>query len=320
MDFDPAQHLIMRPDALAAGFSDRELSRLVRTGALHRIRPGAYVSGQTWADLDAPARHRVRARAVLRNARTPVVLSHVSAVAEYGGPTWGLALDDVHVTRTDRRAGRNEAGVRQHQGLLRAGDVVSRGGIEVTSPTKLAIDITTVAPLEASLCVVNFLLHDGLTDQRRIWERYDAMENDPNTLRTGLVLRLADPRIESVGESRTYSTCWRQSLPAPEIQFVVVDAHGREVARLDFAWPKLGKWLEFDGREKYVTYLRPGETVTDAVLREKRREDLVREITGWQCLRITWADLADPDRLGARIRRFLAAVPADLGTPARRLA
>ena len=146
------------------------------------------------------------------------------------------------------------------------------------------------------------------------------MENDPFTLRTGLVLRLADPRLESVGETRTHYVCWRQSIPAPELQFIVVGADGREIARLDFAWPERGKWLEFDGREKYVKYLRPGETITDAVLREKRREDLIREITGWQCLRVTWADLADPDRLGARIRRFLAAVPADLATPARRLA
>ena len=320
MDFDPARHLMMRPDALAAGWSDRELSRLVRAGALHRIRPGAYVAGETWADLDEPDRHRLRARAVLRNARTPVVLSHASAVPEYGGPTWGLDLSDVHVTRTDRRAGRNEAGVRQHQGKLTGDDVVLRGGITVTSATKLAIDITTVAPLEASLCVVNHLLHERLTDLERIGSRYDGMQNDPNTLRTGLVLRLADPRMESVGETRTYVCCWRQSLPAPVPQFVVNDAQGREVARLDFAWPALGRWLEFDGRQKYVSYLRDGESVADAVLREKRREDMIREITGWQCLRITWADLSDQDRLGARIRRFLAAVPAGRYDPSRRLA
>ena len=55
-------------------------------------------------------------------------------------------------------------------------------------------------------------------------------------------------------------------------------------------------WVEFDGREKYTRYLRDGETVTDAVLREKRREERVRELTGWICVRIAWAELADPRR------------------------
>ena len=64
--------------------------------------------------------------------------------------------------------------------------------------------------------------------------------------------------------------------------------------------------MEFDGRQKYVQFLREGESVTDAVLREKRREDMVCELTGWRCMRITWADLADPVRLAARIRAFLA--------------
>jgi len=44
----------------------------------------------------------------------------------------------------------------------------------------------------------------------------------------------------------------------------------------------------------------------DVVFREKRREDRVRELTGWRCFRITWQDLAGPVRLAARIRAFIA--------------
>ena len=33
------------------------------------------------------------------------------------------------------------------------------------------------------------------------------------------------------------------------------------------------------------------------MLREKRREERVAELTGWRCIRITWADLAYPERL-----------------------
>jgi hypothetical protein len=135
------------------------------------------------------------------------------------------------------------------------------------------------------------------------------MERWPGSLTTGLVLRLADPRVESVGESRTSYFMWRQSLPAPVPQFEVYDGDVL-VARLDFALPEYGIWIEFDGKVKYQRHLRPGEDVTAAVLREKRREELVTELTGWRCLRVTWADLADPSRLAARVRALIASVAA----------
>ncbi len=176
----------------------------------------------------------------------------------------------------------------------------------MTSPARTVLDVTTIAGVEPALCVANYFLHAGLTDGEQLTTRYCGMEHNPFTLRTDLVLRLADGRIESIGESRTFYLCWRHGLPAPRPQWVVRDEHGQEVARLDFAWPERRVWLEFDGREKYSRYLRPGESVADAVLREKRREDLVRELTGWRCVRITWADLADPVRLATRLRDLLA--------------
>ena len=83
------------------------------------------------------------------------------------------------------------------------------------------------------------------------------------------------------------------------------DAHGNLVGRTDYAWPTLGMLGEFDGIAKYERYLRPGETVHDAVIREKRREDLLREITGWLMIRIIWADLFRPDETGERLRNQL---------------
>ena len=44
---------------------------------------------------------------------------------------------------------------------------------------------------------------------------------------------------------------------------------------MDFAWPEFGVFLEFDGKEKYTKYLKEGESVVDAVLREKKREELI---------------------------------------------
>ena len=143
--------------------------------------------------------HGLRSRAVVQQAKTPVVLSHVSAVLEYDAPDWGLDLSDVHVTRLDGRLGRHEAGVHQHCGKILSGDVVSRNGVDVMSATRAALEVTTVADVEACLAVVNHLLHAGHTTLEQLAARYLAMDQWPNTLHTDLVLRLADPRIESLG-------------------------------------------------------------------------------------------------------------------------
>jgi hypothetical protein len=131
------------------------------------------------------------------------------------------------------------------------------------------------------------------------------MEQWPDSRVVELVLRLADGRIESVGESRTLWACFHEGLPMPVPQYVVRDRRGCEVARVDFAWPELGTFLEFDGRIKYEALLRPGERASDVVLRERDRERLICETTGWVCIRVTWAELADPARLAARIRGVL---------------
>ena len=49
-------------------------------------------------------------------------------------------------------------------------------------------------------------------------------------------------------------------LPAPVPQYKIRDGSGRVVHRVDFAWPELGVFLEFDGKVKYEKYLRSGQT------------------------------------------------------------
>ncbi|MFC5730112.1 MULTISPECIES: hypothetical protein [Nocardioides] len=172
------------------------------------------------------------------------------------------------------------------------------------------MEVSTVGSVEATLVVANHFLHRGDFTLDQLRERYDpAMDRWPNSLATGLVLRLAEPRIESPGETRTSYFLWRHSLPAPIPQFEVYDGD-RFVARLDFALPDHGIWIEFDGKVKYQQHLRPGEDATEAVLREKRREEQIAELTGWRCLRVTWSDLADPARLERRIRDLIASVAA----------
>lgn len=304
--------VMLRSELLGAGHSDRDLSRLVRAGVLRRVRRGAYVDARAWAEATSDERHVLTARAVVKQGQTRLVVSHASALPFFGAPTWGMCLDDVHVSRLDARCGRKERGVRQHRGVLLEADLTTRMGLDTTSGTKTALDVTRFAGMEASLVAVNFLLRLGFTTVGDMRTRYAAMEHDPFTLKTDLVLRLADPRPESVGEVRTVFLLYRGGVPAPIPQYEIYDDRGVLLARLDFAWPELGVWLEFDGREKYVKHRRDGETVVDAVLREKQRESMIAELTGWRCIRITWADLERP---GATVARIVAMLGVATSVP-----
>jgi hypothetical protein len=294
--------VFLRKEAEELGYHDATLARLIRADVFHRVRHGAYTFGDIWNILTENERYGLLCRAVYRQSRTDVVLSHLSSANEWRTPLWDADKREVHLTRLDGKTGRREAGVQQHRGRILKGDLAERNGVPVISPTRTALELTTILDTEHALVEIDDLLHRRLTTQGRLVSRYALMDTWPDTLRTGLVLRLVDGRAESVGESRIRYLCWMQRLPTPIPNYPILDRHGREIHRVDLAWPDLGLFLEFDGKVKYQRYLRTGESVTDAVLREKKREELVCELTGWRCIRIVWADLYEPERTACRIR------------------
>ena len=244
-------------------------------------------------------------RAVLRRAHPSTVATHSSAAVEHGAPVWGIDLDEVHTTRTDGRPGRREAGVVHHRGRMPEADVEEVNGIRVSAAARCAVEVCTIASVEPALVTINGLLHAGRCTPEEIAAKAEACKHWPDSLTTTIVLRLCDPRIASVGESRWGHLCWAQHLPRPEPQVAVLDEHGRAFAYVDFCWPDLGVFLEFDGREKYSRFRRKGETLEDFLMREKRREERICQLTGWVCIRITWADLERPVATARRIRRLL---------------
>ena len=302
--------IALRKELIALGHTDRSLARAVADGQLAKPRRGAYVDGAVWRSLTEEERYAVRVRAALRQARADVVASHVSSLPFVVGPMWALPLDDVHLLRRDGKSGRHEAGIQQHRGAILEGDVVTIGDVEACAPMRATLEVATLTSVEAGLVVLNHFLHRGDFTAEQIRKRYErGMERWPSSLCTDLVLRLGDSRIASVGESRTLYFLWRHHFPAPIPQFEIVDG-ALFFALLDFAFPDLGVWIEFDGKEKYLRFRRPGESVVDAVVREKQRESRIAELTGWRCIRITWGDLADPVRLERRIREVIASVAA----------
>ena len=56
---------------------------------------------------------------------------------------------------------------------------------------------------------------------------------------------------------------------------------------------------------KYEKHRRKGETLEQFLMREKQREELICQLTGWVCIRVTWSDLAAPELLARRVRKLL---------------
>ena len=286
--------------------SDNQIDRMVRKKALHRIRYGVYTTGELWDACKPEDQHRLRCRAVLAKTHESTVLTHVSSVIERGVPVWGFPLDVVHTTREHpERAGRRQADWVPHRGVLGEAEVEVVNGVRITTPARSAFEVMTIAGVEAGLVVVNRMLHAGELTMADFAQQVEAHAHWPGSLTAHVVECLADGRLESVGEDRFSYLAFRQALPKPVPQLEIRDEDGVLVARLDFAWPEFGTFLEFDGRSKYLRHRREGESLEEFLMREKKREELVCLLTGWTCIRITWAELADPVRLATRIRAVL---------------
>jgi hypothetical protein len=108
-----------------------------------------------------------------------------------------------------------------------------------------------------------------------------------------------------VGESLGRELFRRHLLPMPIPQFEVFRPNGSLAGRTDWAWPEHQLFGEFDGKVKYLRHRRVGESVADAVLREKRREDELRELTDFRFVRLVWGDLFRGQQTAERIRAKL---------------
>ncbi len=300
--------VVLRRDLVASGVHDNAIARLVRIGILVRLRHGVYADARRWAESSKADQHRMLSRGVMRLYDGDVALSHVSAALAYGAPDHGLSLDEVHLTELSGAGERAQAKVRHHRGGCREDEVVLRAGHKITAPARTALDTAALVGRDAAVCVLDWFYQQQLTDPEELRRELRTRSVWSDHLDLSLKLGYARVGSESVGESLARLAFLDAGLPEPVLQHEVRDDRGWLIGRVDFAWPEHRLIVEFDGREKYHSMRRDGESIEEMVLREKTREDRLREATGWTVIRITWADLHQPGRLLARLTRYLAPV------------
>lgn len=297
-----AHHGVTTTQQLTAlGVTPADVRSLLATGELVRLRRSTFIDGHLWTTAAQWQKHQLRARAVAAELCTPgspYALSHHSALA-----VSGIGLHDVdgrvHLVRTDGRRGRSGDVVHVHPPVLPRW-VGEADGLAAVVPELACLQVTSAFGVLAGLVSTDSALRAGLVDKDRLAAARPVLVG-PRSPRADIVLEHASDLSDSGGETRCRWVMHTVGLPAPEQQVRVHDAVGELVGVVDFLFRRHWTIVEFDGALKY-------DARTD-VLAEKRREDRLREL-GYEVVRITWADLAHPHRVLAKVRAAFARADA----------
>jgi hypothetical protein len=295
--------LTLRPQLLAAGFSDRELRRLVRSGRLTPVRRGVYVQGGVPDDV--LARHALQIAAAMHELAGDAVVSHLSAAVLHGLRIWGARIDSVHITRRRRTGGRCGPLVHVHTAALDPCEIVLLAGLPVTSLARTVADLARMLPFEQAVVLADaaaFYKRPDRVEKADLLAVLDHEPRRPGSRAARRAIDFSNGLSESVGESRSRIAIAAAGLPPPVLQLEVhAAATGRFIGRVDMGWPDLRTVGEFDGLVKYGRTLRPGQDIEEVLVEEKLREDALRD-EDLGVVRWIWKDLTNFDPTARRLR------------------
>lgn len=277
--------VIRARELVSQGKSHRALSRQAGSGALVRVRHGAYADA-----LAAPAinRHLQLVAGTWPTLGPNTVISHVSAGVLHALPSWTGLLGRVTVTRSGSGHGERSTHLYARRSDLSGQEVIELGGYRVTSLERTAIDFSCLLNYEQAVSVLDAALH-AKADLALLAATVEAAGRRRGIGTARAALAFADGRSESPGESISRVRIAEVGLERPELQVNIFDEYGNWVARTDFGWLLRGVVGEFDGRIKYAG---TPEEVSRAVMKEKAREAAIRRL-GWVVVRWGWDDLAN---------------------------
>ena len=173
-------------------------------------------------------------------------------------------------------------------------EVVRRGGVCVTTPTRTALDLARRSPEEDAVVCLHRFLRAGLVRPAVLEKAADSL-TCAGCRQVRRAVSLSDGLAESPQETRVRLLMRSSRLPRPIAQHIVRRADGTFVARVDFAWPDRRVALEYEGA---------WHGAVQQVARDRRRLNALTA-ERWTVVFVTAADLHDPVALIARIAAAL---------------
>ncbi|MBK8731138.1 MAG: hypothetical protein IPM00_18170 [Tetrasphaera sp.] len=290
------QGLVTTAQMTGLGINPLVINGWSKSGLLSRQLRGAYAVPQLLEESTGPdateRAHLLKCRAALLLYKDGV-LGSTSAVLAHGVAVWGADLSTPIIRRPiDRGRGIRGLHVRRC-----TSEPVDTAYGKVVPLTTALIEHATDSGIVQGVVSADSAIHS----QKATAEELQAAVGKLSTRwssRPKAMMSLVDGRSESPGESRLRCLLafegW-ELIPQVDVR----DETGHVFARLDgvIAGMKIG--IEFDGKLKYA------DGDAHVLIAEKRREDRLRAL-GWVIVRVEWADLENPARLFAKIRRAMS--------------
>ncbi|MFI9007426.1 DUF559 domain-containing protein [Actinosynnema sp. NPDC053489] len=274
------------------------VSRAIRDGHLVNYCRTVVIQRERMMSL------HTRAAAALLMAGPDAVLTDHTAAWLHG--CTAAETNRVHILLDYDRRLRPRPGLAVHYHQYDPADVVEVDGLRCMMLDYAIADLLCRSRRRSTALACADQALGALPPQERAAFKADltvriATRRDHRGRRQGVfLLDLATGLPESPAESTLLLTIAEAGFPLPEPQHPVRDLDGRELWRLDFAWPDARVALEYDGYAAHVD---------KAEADQARDEDLRRR--GWKVLRADASDLRNP----ARLFRQLS---VELGGPERR--
>ena len=268
-----SQHGLITSSQLAEKrVTHRDVRRLVKEGALVRVRRGVYADATAWQALNPFTEQpllRVRAASLTLTA-DPYVFSHDSAAIALGmgapQPTRSL----VHVTRPHVHGDEVRAGVKHHLAPYLESDVTEIDGLRMLGPARTALDMAREHGRVAGLAACDAALRDGV-DRSELSAILERMKCWPHSRTMRDCIEMADEGAETYLESQGRDLVLELAIGRPQTQFGLTD--GRTRVHCDL---RVGRHIfEIDGELKYDEKNPSGEAPKVVLLNEKRRQDFI---------------------------------------------
>ncbi len=302
------QGVLSFADLAELGWTDQTIRRAVASGRLTRLSRGWFAVG---LPTDPTAEHLVRLRAVERAFQETAVASHHSELLRLGLPAYAADLSVVHLCRSDpTKQGRRRRGVMVHSPVPAAA-IEDRRLLPAVAVAQHAVAVGA----QGGLAAADAGLRTGLLTAEGLDDAFGLVGAHRDIPMLRALMRFADARSESVGESRLRLIVHLMRLEVIP-QFEVRD--GSFVARADLGLRDHPVLLKFDG---FVKYRRAAATDgwragRDELVAEKVREDRLRAL-GFTVVRVTWHELDDPDQVAKTIRAAIKRATVSKGATER---
>ena len=276
------------------------LTRQVSSGALVKLRRGAYIPADVWADADAREKHLIRVAATLSGTTSDLAVAGISAAAVWGMPVFAWP-DTVTLLDKWKGGGRSEPGVRRTAAGFDTARTIVVNGVLTTDLARTALDVARTSSFRDSIGSVDWALRvigEHAVSKAALFSELRSLPKPFGARHLERVIAFCCNQSDSFGESMARACIFELGFVMPDLQVRFRDRQGEMFA--DFCWKSLKIVGEFDGKAKYTrneyTKGDPGEVVW----REKLREDRLRALD-LTVVRIIWPDLMQPSLLARKL-------------------